>query len=288
MDQFSSPERPQAKPGRRIDWRTSLLSLLVVISAVVFTIWLSTGTTLAGTTTSDQTHNPPPNQTPGPGQPPYPSPSSGTPVPCQTNATAVPTTAATATAAATATVAATATTSATVAPLDTASVAGQVSAINGSTLTVGQPGQSTDTTVQLASNVVVQYDETITFTDIVVGDTVAAAGTRNGSEFTANRIRVTTGSSTPSGGSSGSDQSSDGPLGTPLAGTVTAVTSDSITVTDADGSSVHVTLAANGKIRKPVEGDASDIAVGNSILAFGATENGVFTATRVIIVPDPT
>ncbi|GAB4204181.1 MAG: hypothetical protein OHK0022_29090 [Roseiflexaceae bacterium] len=68
-----------------------------------------------------------------------------------------------------------------------------------------------------------------------------------------------------------------------LIGTVSAVAGDRITVSTRDGRTVELQIAADGQVRKVVEGKAADIAQGEQITAFGTQSGEVFQASSVQI-----
>lgn len=68
-----------------------------------------------------------------------------------------------------------------------------------------------------------------------------------------------------------------------VAGTVSAVSGNTITVTTRNGQSVEVQLAADGKVRKQVDGQLSDITKGEEVIAFGAQNGNDFQATNIQI-----
>ena len=67
------------------------------------------------------------------------------------------------------------------------------------------------------------------------------------------------------------------------AGTVSAVSGNTITITTRNGQSAKVQLAADGKVRKQVDGQLSDITVGEQVVAIGTQSGDTFQATSVQI-----
>lgn len=210
-------------------------------------------------------------------------------------------------------------------------VAGTVSAVNGSTLTITRPQQNTTATVQLSSDVVVIRDNDVSLSDVKVGETIYAVGTQSGTNFAAVRIRVganagqtsetpqapdgtTSGapngsypgpgdpsgtppagdpSGTPPAGApsapgGGGNNPGGGAMGTPVVGTVTAVSSDALTVTDSNGATLTVTISENGRVVRQQTVGTSEITVGSSIFATGQEQNGVFVATSILLTPATT
>src|SRR5262245_22996820 len=64
-----------------------------------------------------------------------------------------------------------------------------------------------------------------------------------------------------------------------MAGTVSSVSGNTITITNRAGQTVQVQLAANGTVRKQVDGQLSDIMPGAQITAFGTQSGDTFQAT---------
>ena len=67
------------------------------------------------------------------------------------------------------------------------------------------------------------------------------------------------------------------------AGTVSEVSSNTITITTRNGQTTKVQLAANGTVRKQVDGQLSDITAGQQIVAFGTQNGDTFQATSIQI-----
>ena len=67
------------------------------------------------------------------------------------------------------------------------------------------------------------------------------------------------------------------------AGMVSAVSGNTITVTTRNGQTMNIQLAADGTIRKQVDGQLSDIKAGDQIVAFGTQNGDTFQATNIQI-----
>jgi len=67
------------------------------------------------------------------------------------------------------------------------------------------------------------------------------------------------------------------------AGTVSDVSGNTITITTRNGQTVKVQLAADGTVRKQVDGQLSDIKTGEQIVAFGTQNGDTFQATAIQI-----
>lgn len=64
-------------------------------------------------------------------------------------------------------------------------------------------------------------------------------------------------------------------------GTVSAISGNTITITTRNGQTTNVQLAADGKVRKQVDGQLSDVTVGAQVLAIGAQSGDIFQATSL-------
>ena len=65
------------------------------------------------------------------------------------------------------------------------------------------------------------------------------------------------------------------------AGQVTAVNGNTVTITGRNGTTYTVTITASTTITKDRTGKVSDLKVGDAITAFGQSDNGTLTATRI-------
>jgi len=66
-----------------------------------------------------------------------------------------------------------------------------------------------------------------------------------------------------------------------VAGTVSAVSGNTITIATRNGDTTNIQLAADGTVRKQVDGQLSDITPGEQIVAFGAQSGDIFQATSI-------
>jgi preprotein translocase subunit YajC len=85
------------------------------------------------------------------------------------------------------------------------------------------------------------------------------------------------------GGAPAPGQANGGFRGGGMAGTVSAVDGDTITITTRDGQSMKVQLTADGTVRKQVDAQVSDITPGEQIVAIGAQSGDTFQATSIQI-----
>lgn len=68
-----------------------------------------------------------------------------------------------------------------------------------------------------------------------------------------------------------------------MMGTVSAVSGDAVTISTRDGQTVTVKLAADGTVRRQVDGTLADIKQGDTIVAAGQQSGDVFEATSIQI-----
>jgi len=155
---------------------------------------------------------------------------------------------------------------------------GQVTAINGTTLTVvtkAKPGGTATTyTVNAANATVMKGGQTSTPSSFVVGDTVIIQGTISGTTITATVIKD---------GKAKPEQQIQGNGQPVIAGNVTAVSGNTITVSANNGSVVYTVDAMNAEVHaNGAIGTISNIAVGDSVVVQG-TVNGTSVIASSII-----
>ena len=80
----------------------------------------------------------------------------------------------------------------------------------------------------------------------------------------------------PAGGQGGGFGRGNG-----VAGTVSAISGNTITINSRNGETTKIQLAADGTIRKQVDGQLSDITAGEQIVAFGTQSGDTFQATSI-------
>jgi len=68
-----------------------------------------------------------------------------------------------------------------------------------------------------------------------------------------------------------------------IAGAVSDISGNTITITTRNGQTMKVQLAADGTVRKQVDGQLSDIKAGDQIVALGTTTGDTFQATSIQI-----
>lgn len=71
--------------------------------------------------------------------------------------------------------------------------------------------------------------------------------------------------------------------GQSVAGVVETVDGDRVSIATSDGSIVTVRLAADGTVRRMVDGSVADLKSGERVVAFGAPTGDVFEATSLQI-----
>ncbi len=83
------------------------------------------------------------------------------------------------------------------------------------------------------------------------------------------------------GGGTGGGQAGAGFRGGGAVGMVSEVSGNTITLTTRNGQTMKVELAANGTVRKQVDGQLSDITVGEQVVATGTQNGDTFQATSI-------
>jgi hypothetical protein len=66
-------------------------------------------------------------------------------------------------------------------------------------------------------------------------------------------------------------------------GTVSAVSGNTATVTTRNGQTIKIELAADGTVRKQVDGQVSDIVAGEQITAFGTQSGDTLQANTILV-----
>ena len=173
---------------------------------------------------------------------------------------------------------------------------GELVKISGTTLILN--AQSGDVTVVYNGSTRIQKTSTGTVADIVTGTCIVATGQKDSSgAVTASVVRLSSkvnGSCAPGGPGAGNGARPT-PSGTPrpgqanagfAAGEVTAVSGTSVTVLDATGASRPVTVPTTVRVSTSSSASASDLAVGDCVLATGSKDaSGTVTARSLSIVP---
>jgi len=193
-----------------------------------------------------------------------------------------------------------------------APVVGSIESIDGSKLTVKREIQGTIATVQLAPATKVHKFADAQLSEIKVGDSLTAFGTKQGDVFQANLLRVSGegdvfgalvifnkntgqgGGDAPASGlaTNGGENRMliGGPGGEstmPLTGTVETIDGQSIVLKDKDGASTSLELAGGAKIEKQTEVAPAELAAGMLIFATGTQEGEIYQAMQVQILPTP-
>jgi hypothetical protein len=155
-------------------------------------------------------------------------------------------------------------------------VAGKVTAINGTTLTVADQASGTSYAIVTTSAKLDKSGATITVSDIVVGDTIIAEGTATGTTLTANVVH-----------DGAVMKWGPGPvqINRGVMGTVTAVSGTTITVSAKTGTTttVYTVTAANATVKKnDAASTVSAIAVGDQVRVQGTVSGTTVTATNIV------
>ncbi len=163
-------------------------------------------------------------------------------------------------------------------------VFGKVTAVNSNTITVSEqkPGEAiaTDylvdaTNAKMTKGTVGAAPTTITVADIAVGDMVAVRGTVSGTSVTATAIMDGLGMMRGPGGQRGSG------FGHGTAGTVTAVSGNTITLTGKDGKSYTID-ASGAQIGKVTTITVGDVQVGDMLNVSGTVSGQNVTAKHIM------
>lgn len=160
---------------------------------------------------------------------------------------------------------------------------GQVTAINGSTITLTDKMSNTTYTVDASSAKLYTHSApsaagqkptqtAISVADVKVGDTLMVQGTVNGSTITATTIN----DGLPMGGRGWGGHGRPG-----VRGTVTAVNGSTLTVKGQDGTTYTVD-ASSAKASKMQTISVSDISVGDSVNVNGTVSGTSVTAKQVM------
>lgn len=156
-------------------------------------------------------------------------------------------------------------------------VGGEVTAINGTTITVNDMRKGGTYTIDASGATFMNDGASADISAITVGSHVMAEGTLDGTTLTATKVM--------SGMSKGGH--GFGGRGHGVMGSVTAVDGNTITVTGKDGQSYTVN-AASATVQKMVAGSISDIAIGDRIGVQGTVSGNSVTATQIMDdLPEP-
>ena len=160
-------------------------------------------------------------------------------------------------------------------------VAGTITAVNGSTITL--TGKDGTTYTVDATKATISKTSTIDVTGLSVGDTLMVGGTVSGSSVTADHIMD---GAMPTGMGGKGPGAMDG-KGHGVMGTVTTVNGSTLTVTEKNGT-VYTVDAANAKVMKGTEGSKpaastlSSVAVGDTVGVRGTVTGTSVTATDIM------
>ena len=151
---------------------------------------------------------------------------------------------------------------------------GTVTAISGSTLTITDKRTSTTYTVN-ASGATVEKDRNTTaaLSDIKVGDMVGVEGTQSGTTITATNIHVGFGKGPGFGGRGG------GPGG--VMGTVSAISGNTVTVTDKDGGTYAIDASSATVNQSGTASTLSSVKIGDTVMVHGTLTTASMTAKAI-------
>lgn len=149
-------------------------------------------------------------------------------------------------------------------------VGGEVTAVDGTTITVNDMRKGGTYTIQSSGATFEKDGASASLSSITVGSHVMAEGTLSGTTLTATKVMSGKG---PGGHGHGRDPG--------VMGEVTAVDGSTITVTGKNGTSYTVN-AGSAEVKKMVAGALSDIAVGDTIGVQGTVSGTSVTATTIM------
>lgn len=185
------------------------------------------------------------------------------------------------------------------AALDNGQMAGIVERVDGQVIVVRQPVQGTTATIKLTDNGRIYKQVEGALSDIVVGTTITAFGERQEDIYQAQLIQVGgavggpmimtmpgSGRLAPSGNAVIKDTPSEGDASAPLTGTVEQIDGDRLVV-KTDGASISIQLVPNGKVQRRGEATATDITVGQFLVAMGEQVGDTFQAAEIELLPTP-
>ncbi len=152
-------------------------------------------------------------------------------------------------------------------------IGGEITAINGTTLTVS--GRGTTYTVNAGSATVMKDGATSALSALTVGEHVHVKGTLDGTNVTAESIFS---GMTGKGGPGRGRGHGKGPG---VMGTVSAVNGSTITVTGMNGTTYTVE-AGSASVKRMVDGSLADVAVGDRIGVQGTVLGTTVSATQIM------
>jgi hypothetical protein len=189
-------------------------------------------------------------------------------------------------------------------------VFGTITKIDGDRITISNPIDNSTSVVELADGGKIMKQVDGQASDIKVGDSIAAFGSKNGDDLAAEAVSIggegmvagagagpvrierpaggdAGGSAPPAGGDfqvvEGQGQQGGGAQGNVpevVGGTVEKIDGSTLTVKTADGTAT-VTLSDSTKVQKQVEVKLSDLGLGETIMATGTREGDTLKATTI-------
>ena len=159
-----------------------------------------------------------------------------------------------------------------------------VDKVDGNQIVVKHPMDGSTTTIQVGPKTTIHKPVPATVADIQPGVHLTALGSQSGDAIQAltvdlgDEVGALLGGPVQFQGNSG-----DAPATMPqrVAGTVTTVTGQTVTLQTADGTTATVQLTADTQIHKPQVIEASAIQPGDLVFAQGTQDGAVFAATDI-------
>ncbi|NTV44099.1 MAG: hypothetical protein HGA67_00180 [Candidatus Yonathbacteria bacterium] len=157
-------------------------------------------------------------------------------------------------------------------------VSGTVATVNGSTLTVAA-SNGTTYTVNAGSATVYKNGVTSTIANVLVGDAVKIKGIISGTTVTATIVYDGTLPAGVGGGSAALIQGNGQPV---VAGTVTAVSGTTITMTNKSNVTYTINAASATVVKAKVSSTVASIAVGDNLVVQGTVNGTSITASSIV------
>jgi len=165
-------------------------------------------------------------------------------------------------------------------------VRGTVTAISGDTITVSAKtfaqGSTTSTattyTVNASGATVTKANAASSVSAIAVGDTISVQGTVSGTNVTATKIQDGVMAMPGSNGGASVPTGNGQPI---IGGTVTAVSGDTVTITNKSNTSYTIDVTNATVTKNGTASSVSNVAVGDSVLAQGTVNGTSVTAVSL-------
>jgi len=175
------------------------------------------------------------------------------------------------------------------------SATGTIASDNNNTVIVNDSSGGGQTTVIVSSTTHITKSETISESSILqTGTEVTVTGTKSGTSIIATAVTERPATQRPSGvpaqgsggfggGFRGGSRGGSSLNSNTTTGQITAISSSGFTIESFNGTSYTVSTSVSTKYTTEIAGSLTDIAAGQSIIAFGQSSGGTITAVSVTI-----